>query len=356
MDRAHTLPGIGEPSSSDLIGELTANDSDDPIQPRSRLSCSVIVPAFEAAEYLPRCIEGLLAAGFAREEIICVDDGSSDGSRAVLERLGLAPLVLDGNFGAAHARNEGARQSTAVILFFVDADVVVHADTRERIERFFDEYLDYAAVFGCYDADPAGRSPVNLFRNLLHRHVHRQSAGDAVTFWSGCGAIRREAFERVGGFDPSQRMMEDVLVGLELHARGEKIRLDPDIEAKHLKRWTLGSMFWTDMVNRAIPWTRLLRTRLGKASVGRLNLNLAGRLSGISVGGTVLGLLIAVLSPATGLAITAASFLMLGLINRVFLGSMRRHFGMLNAMLALPLLWVHYLSACLGYAWARLRP
>ncbi|MGH7896935.1 MAG: acetone carboxylase subunit gamma, partial [Candidatus Binatia bacterium] len=44
------------------------------------------------------------------------------------------------------------------------------------------------------------------FRNLLHRHVHQEGAGPATTFWAGLGAIRREAFERVGGFDALRRL------------------------------------------------------------------------------------------------------------------------------------------------------
>lgn len=318
------------------------------------LTCSVIVPAFEAREYLGTCIEGLLAAGFAREEIICVDDGSSDGTSQLLKELGLEPLVLERNGGAARARNIGALQSGSDILFFVDADVVVHENARSLILDFFEHEADYAAIFGCYDNAPAGDTRVNRFRNLLHRHVHVEAAGDAVTFWSGCGAIRRPVFESVGGFDSSQRMMEDVKLGLQLHQAGKKIRLDPDLEAKHLKHWNLGSMFWTDMVNRAIPWTRLLMTPLGKASNYKLNLSLKGRLSGICVGGTLLGLVLMPLSPAIASAVLLASAGLLIWLNRTFLGAMRKTFGIGDALSAIPLLWTHYLSACLGYAYGRI--
>ncbi|MEE4200325.1 glycosyltransferase family 2 protein [Erythrobacter sp.] len=334
----------------DLDEALTAPYSEQPV----RLSCSVIVPAYDAKDYLGRCIHGLLAAGFAHEEIICVDDGSSDGTANFLRQMGIEPLVLEDNQGAAYARNTGARRAQSDILFFVDADVVVHPDARERIDRFFAAETGYAAIFGCYDDQPAGDHLVNRFRNLFHRHVHVQSAGDAVTFWTGCGAVRRDAFEIVGGFDSEQRMMEDVRFGLKLHSNGHRIRLDPDLQATHLKRWKLTSMFWTDLVNRAVPWTRLLRTPLGKASNYRLNLSLTGRLSGLSVAGSLIGAGLALISPTFGVAVIVAMVALLAWLNREFLRLMRRTFGAGDALLAVPLLWLHYLSAGLGFAYATL--
>ncbi|WP_375291106.1 glycosyltransferase family 2 protein [Qipengyuania sp.] len=322
---------------------------------QSELSISVIVPAHNARAYIAQCVSGLLEAGFSTHEIVLVDDASTDRTAEIARTLGIEPLCIAKNAGAAEARNVGARASDADTLYFVDADVVVHSDARAKVLNFFRDHPDHAAVFGSYDDDPAADTVVSRFRNLLHRHVHIENAGEAVTFWTGCGAVRRSAFEQAGGFDAQQPMMEDIKLGLELTARGHRIRLDPTIQGKHLKRWSLGTMFHTDMFHRAIPWARMLQTDLGEASSYALNLSLKGRLSGIAVAASLLGLMALATNALTGTLLLILAFGLLTYANGSFLKTMLTERGAWEAITAIPLLWVHYLAACLGYAWVILR-
>ncbi len=319
------------------------------------LSINAIVPAYKASDHIEKCLDGLFEAGFSADEIIIVDDCCPEETHLVAREMGIEPIVFDANRGAATARNAGAAASRADVLLFVDCDVVVQPDVREKVTQFFEEQPGFSAVFGSYDSEPECPRSVSRFRNLLHRQVHVEAKGDAVTFWTGCGAVRRASFEAVGGFDDEQRMMEDVRLGLKLHARGEKIWLDPQIQGKHLKRWTLSSMFRTDLFDRAVPWTRLLQTEIGEASSYALNLGLRGRVSGIAVAGSILGSALSLLSPVAGLATIAASTLLLTLANGNFLKNLRRELGWGEALLAVPLLWLHYCAACLGFAYASLR-
>jgi len=98
---------------------------------------AAIVPAHNAKTYIERCLQGLLGAGFSEREIVLVDDASTDQTATVARMLGIEPLVLASNAGAAEARNIGACTSDADILFFVDADVVVHSDARAKVLAFF---------------------------------------------------------------------------------------------------------------------------------------------------------------------------------------------------------------------------
>ncbi len=322
----------------------------------ARPAIAAIVPAYNATDFIRRCIEGLIDAGFAPGEIIIVDDASSDDTARITRESGVVPLRLARNSGAAEARNAGARSVTADILFFVDADVVVHPCSRTRILQFFANKPQYAAIFGAYDSDPAADTLVSRFRNLLHRHVHLEGHGDQVTFWTGCGALRCESFEKIGGFDPAQNMMEDVKLGLALSAHGERIWLDSALQGKHLKRWTLYSMARTDLLHRAIPWARLLRTEMGSASGKSLNLRLGGKLSGLAVAGSLVSLPLVFAAPWAAGAVLAASLALLASANAAFLRMLRRERGLIEAFAAIPLLWLHYLCACLGYAWVLLTP
>jgi GT2 family glycosyltransferase len=138
--------------------------------------------------------------------------------------------------------------------------VCVHPDTLARFAARFaaDPALD--AVMGTYDDTPAAPNFLSQYKNLFHHYVHQHCDGSISTFWSGCGAIRRPLFLTCGGFDAQRYRcpaIEDIELGTRLHAAGYRIVLDRRITATHLKRWTLGSLLKTDIVNRGVPWVRL---------------------------------------------------------------------------------------------------
>ncbi len=240
-------------------------------QPASKATCSgvkrpalsVIVPVRDGEHFLPQSLTALRSSDLPSGdwELIVVDDSSSDQSAAVAS--GYADTVVrrvNGPGGAAFARNRGAEVARGSVLVFVDADVCVHPDALRRMTEIFECESDVGAVFGAYDLTPAARGLISQYRNLLHRYVHQRDAGDAVTFWAGCGAIRADVFVRCGGFDEARAMVavEDIELGYRMSARGYRIVLRPEIQGKHLKRWTLRSMIVTDVRDRGVPWVRLL--------------------------------------------------------------------------------------------------
>ena len=153
---------------------------------------------------------------------MAVIDGPNAALAATAAAIGATVLVLDERGGPARARNRGARAAGRAILLFVDADVEVPVDLAARVAGFFTAHPEVAAMFGSYDAEPAAPGLVSQFRNLLHHFVHQTARETASTFWAGCGAVRREAFERVGGFDESwtEPSIEDIELGSRLVADG----------------------------------------------------------------------------------------------------------------------------------------
>lgn len=313
---------------------------------------SVIVPAFQGADYLPRSLAALAASDLPREvwELVVVDDGSTDATTAVAAKWADRVVTLPGPpRGPAHARNQGALVARGAWLAFVDADVLVHADTlRQMVAAVRDAPPGLAAVFGSYDDNPPAAGLVSQFRNLLHRYVHLRGAGETDTFWAGCGAVRREAFLAVGGFDATRfprPQIEDIELGYRLRDRGGRIVIEPRIQGAHLKQWTFRGGTRTDILDRGVPWVRLLLERGRMADAGNLNLKGGERLKTGLMG---LALLALALSPWAGRAALGGGVVLLAvvvLLNAPVLGWFGRVRGPGFAVGAAGLmLWYHVVS------------
>lgn len=222
---------------------------------------SIIVPVHNGGQKFEQSLDALIASNIPPCEIIVVDDASIDSSAQQALKRGVRVVRHASRRGPAAARNIGASCARGEILFFVDADVVVRRDTIKRIAKLFQTHQDVAAIFGSYDDAPASANFVSQYKNLLHHFVHQQASTMAETFWAGCGAVRRHAFEAVGGFDENRYphpSIEDIELGYRLRREGFSIILDKELQVKHLKKWTFISLLRTDVFRRAIPWSRLI--------------------------------------------------------------------------------------------------
>src|ERR1035438_4421395 len=91
------------------------------VKRRMGMKISVVIPAYNAASFLPRCLKSVFAQTLKPEEVIVVDDGSSDNSAALAEELG-AKVIRCQNGGPAAARNAGIHSTSSDWIAFLDAD------------------------------------------------------------------------------------------------------------------------------------------------------------------------------------------------------------------------------------------
>jgi glycosyltransferase involved in cell wall biosynthesis len=229
---------------------------------------SVIVPVRNGGADFERCLGAVRAAlaacaELAEGELIVVDDGSTDASRAAAQAAGARLLATPapGGHGPALARNLGAAAADGDVLFFVDADVALHPGALRSAVLALQAEPGLEACFGSYDDSPAQTNFLSQYKNLLHHYVHQQAGEWASTFWTGCGAIRRATFAALGGFDAhtyQRPSIEDIDLGYRLRRQGGQIRLLKHMQCKHLKRWTAGRLLRSDIFERGVPWTILL--------------------------------------------------------------------------------------------------
>jgi glycosyltransferase involved in cell wall biosynthesis len=241
---------------------------------------SVIVPVRNSPDELRQCLDRLAASTYREFEVIVVDDASTDETGEIALEMGAVVLRLGNRVGPAGARNRGARLARGEYLFFLDADVCAHPDTLQLVHDTFAGDGAPDAVFGSYDTEPPAKNVLSQYKNLFHHFVHQDSREQATTFWSGCGAIRRSVFEKMGGFNNDRYLrpsIEDIELGMRLHGSGHRIMLNKRIQVTHLKRWTLWSIIKTDVLDRGIPWTELMLREGGIPD--DLNLKVSQRIS-----------------------------------------------------------------------------
>jgi GT2 family glycosyltransferase len=234
---------------------------------------SVIVPAYNAEATITECLKALKAAMQAADELIVFDDGSTDATRSIAEAAGARIVSNPGPpKGPAHGRNMAAASSSRPYLMFVDADVIIHADA---IDLLVEEVRRTGAdaAFGSYDDHPRSRRLPALYANLRHHFVHQSGSREATTFWSGIGLMRTDIFHDFGGYDDvlfAHPSIEDVELGMRLINTRKTIRLVPEAQGTHWKDWTLWRVWHTDIVRRALPWSRLIAD--GQLAEADLNL------------------------------------------------------------------------------------
>jgi glycosyltransferase involved in cell wall biosynthesis len=312
----------------------------------SAFTVSVVIPVWNGDPHLAKCLEALEASTRKPDEIVVVDDGSDDDSAAVARAHGAKVVcVAGGPSGPATARNRGVSASSGEIIVFIDCDVAVHPETLGLMEQQFLANADLCGLFGSYDDRPTDAGLISGYRNLLHHHVHQRSHREASTFWAGCGAIRREAFEAADGFDETYRWasIEDIELGLRLRRAGHRLLLCPEIQATHRKRWSFLQVIHTDVFRRALPWTRLL---LSQGSLPNdLNLRMENRISGIAVWTLLLLLVFGVAQLPLLCAAVIPGALLLA-CNWALYRLFHRRRGFLFSLGAVGLHWLHYLYSC----------
>ena len=312
---------------------------------RQPVLVSVVIPARNAAAALPDCLQSVAASAYRHLEVIVVSDASSDATDEVAGARGVRVVRIETPCGAAYARNVGASVSGGEVLFFVDADVVLNPDAISiAVECLQSGRAD--AVFGSYSSETRVPGFVAKFKNYQHHFNHQIASDRPASFWSGCGAVTRSAFVALEGFDVSLQFCEDIEFGHALREAGYKVLLVKHMQAEHLKDYSLLRVIKSDLVGRAIPWTRLLRS--GRSRMGTLNTNRSGVLSVALTAGIWASAAATLWNPLVGWGAAAAMAVFI-LVNWRFLQFLRSQQGFVFTAASVLLLLLHFTICALGY-------
>ncbi|MDH5774563.1 MAG: glycosyltransferase family 2 protein [Nitrospirota bacterium] len=181
---------------------------------------SVVIPVFNGASFLARAVESVFAQTWTDFEIILVDDGSTDGTPAVLERLAQMPRILclhQANAGPAQARNVGAQAAKGTYIAFLDCDDIWLPDKLEAQVTILRGTSQPGLVHSHYEViDPAGKVIQHAKAGQSQDVFHQVFTGGQAPLLSTT-IMSRALLEEVGGFDPNLWVSEDTDLILRLY-------------------------------------------------------------------------------------------------------------------------------------------
>jgi glycosyltransferase involved in cell wall biosynthesis len=177
---------------------------------------SVVIPARNAAAHIGESVASALAQGAGVGEVIAIDDHSTDGTAAIVQRFDdpRVRLVAHDRAGVSAARNLGARLARGNWLMFLDADDRLRPGAVPTLLAAAEAAPDAMLVYGDYDLIDGNSRPIGR-RALLRRRrkpsgavLERLAAGNFIVN-GGVMIIRADSFAAAGGFDDSLRYCED---------------------------------------------------------------------------------------------------------------------------------------------------
>lgn len=166
---------------------------------------SIIVPVYNVERYLEEALESALAQTLDALEVICVDDGSTDGSAGILRRFAerdeRVRVISQANAGVSSARNVALDAARGDIVMFLDGDDRMRPEACSRVASVFEETGCDVATFGAH-CFPEGAAPAHLVECLRPRDAVYDGCCDELLFGENSrpymwrSAFSRELLER----------------------------------------------------------------------------------------------------------------------------------------------------------------
>lgn len=226
----------------------------------------MVIPVHNSQGTLERVVTRVQEELGEGDHLLAVDDRSTDGSRKLLDSLGVMTLDSTGKPGAAGARNTGGMAARTPWILFVDADAVPPEGWRDMLEARMEGEAD--SVQAVYGPHAPGNRAATYYKNYYYHHTFtRRIRGPWI---KGCGTfffgVETSAFRGLEGFDENIRgaTIEDADFSERLWARGGKIRIAPEIQVFHLREYTLREFLgyeWNMMRAKALYILRRGRGR-----------------------------------------------------------------------------------------------
>lgn len=238
---------------------------------------SVVMPAYNAAAFLPQAIESVLAQTWRDFELIIVDDGSTDETLAIAERYAAQDarirVYTQPNAGVAPTLNRGLDLAGSEWVFLMHADDLMHPNRLERQLAFIAEHPELAVASSWVEHINSKGETIARDRSPLvtHEAVEKQyRANSPIGISHPAAALRKSAVLAVGGYRAQFRVNEDIDLWNRLLEKGCKILVQPECLLKYRIHGGSASIARARFIRRQMHWVKdcMVRRRRGEQELG----------------------------------------------------------------------------------------
>jgi glycosyltransferase involved in cell wall biosynthesis len=223
---------------------------------------SVVMPVYNTEAYLGDALDSVLAQTFTDWELICVDDGSNDGSLDVLRRYEWADprirVISRPNTGVTRARNDGIALARGRYIAAMDSDDIALAERFRRQVDYMESHPECVGLGAAVRIVGPDLMPIkDELKALDHETIdHQTLTGSGIAIRQPVAMFRTEAVRSIGGYREECFVNEEGDLYLRLAEIGRLANL-PDILL--LYRLRLGSICRTQLALQLQYWPRVLR-------------------------------------------------------------------------------------------------
>jgi GT2 family glycosyltransferase len=158
------------------------------------------------------------------------------------------------------ARNIGVKQSKGNIILFTDADILVPKNTIKKVLDMFNRNKDISAISGTFDDVCPHKNFFSEYQNINMVYFYEKLPKFGSLFFTSIAAIKKDVFEKIGGFNVKMESHEDLELGKRLSIKGFKIFFDKTLKVKHSKLYTF-SIFSKTRIKRGVSGTILFLSK-----------------------------------------------------------------------------------------------
>lgn len=235
---------------------------------KKALTLSIVIPVYNEEHHLKACLDAIAAQTVMPDEVIVVDNNSTDRSPQVAKRYPFVTVLKESKQGVGYARTRGFNAVKSDIIGRIDADSIIPPNWVEYAVKYIQEHPDQLLTGGGYFYDLSLPRFFGWYMEQIAFRVNRMIMGHYLA-WGSNTAFRKQIWDGVkDGLHNDPEIHEDIDLAIHLHQNGYqiayhsdwKVGIDSRIRDRH-KRHT--QMKYLKMWPRTLRYHNLRRAWLG---------------------------------------------------------------------------------------------
>lgn len=196
---------------------------------------SVVIPNYNNASTIEKCLEAVFSSEYKNFEVIVVDDCSEDNSLEIIKKFPCKLISLEKHSGTSNARNTGAQNSSGEAIFFTDADCLLKENTLSIVNKTLSVLSPDTIIGGTYTRIPHDKGFFNLFQSIFINYSETRKPENPDYIAAHAMVIGAETFKNSEGFSENFiPLIEDVEFSHRLKREGYRLVINPEIQVQHI--------------------------------------------------------------------------------------------------------------------------